>query len=118
MPTCKIDIGTHQSPKICLSGFQDNHEAILLCPNCGDDYLGHERIEVFDRWEDAKHGVHVLIENGKATMDASMEGNPSQRRHGLTIGFSCEGCGKESTLILYQHKGNTYFQFAAQKEAA
>ena len=92
--------------------FQEGFGAELLCPSCGNNYLRHGKVEVFECGEDAKHGVHVTVADGKATMDTSLEGNPSARRHGMTIAFSCEGCKATPVLSIKQHKGNTYIDFA------
>lgn len=82
-------------------------EAELLCPSCSGHNLHHDRIEVFERGEDKDHGVHVVVDDGRATVDTSLQGNPSSRRHGLTIRFWCEACSAQFNLNLAQHKGNT-----------
>ena len=94
--------------------FGEYHEgfgAELQCPSCGFNYLHHDRVEVFECGEDATHGVHVTVSDGKATFDTSLEGNPSRRRHGLKVHFWCEGCKAKPVLSIIQHKGNTYVDF-------
>ena len=91
--------------------YHEGYGAELICPSCGFNYLHHEKVEVFERGEDATHGVHVTVADTKATCDTSHEGNPSARRHGLKIYFSCEGCAAKPVLSLSQHKGNTYVDF-------
>ena len=91
--------------------YQEGYGAKILCPSCSNNYLHHNRVEVFERGEDAAHGVHVAVADGKATFDTSLEGNPSTRRHGIKIRFSCEGCKANPVLSLSQHKGNTYVNF-------
>lgn len=83
----------------------------LVCPSCGFNYLHHDKVEVFECGEDTPYGVHVTVEDAKATFDTSLEGNPSARRHGLKIYFWCEGCQAKPVLSLHQHKGNTYVDF-------
>lgn len=85
--------------------------AELICPSCNFNYLHHEKVEVFECGEDATYGVHVTVADAKAICDTSLEGNPSARRHGLKIYFSCEGCKAKPVLSLSQHKGNTYVDF-------
>ena len=89
--------------------YADGYEAELLCPKCDGNYLHHEQVEVFECGEDAKTGVHIVVGEGKATVDTSLDGNPSSRRHGLKIRFRCEQCGAKPLMSISQHKGNTYF---------
>ncbi len=88
---------------------------ILLCPFCGGNYLHHDRIEVFEREEDAEAGLHLIVGNGKVSIDNELEGNPSRWRHGLNIHFWCEHCEAKPVLSLTQHKGNTWLDCKAQK---
>lgn len=81
----------------------------LACPRCGEEYLHHCRIEAFNRQkEDSDHGLHVSVESQSIQVDASMEANPSSRRNGLAVLFSCENCSKASRMILIQSKGQTF----------
>ncbi len=82
----------------------------LLCPSCGGNYLHHDRVDIYERGEDGSYGVHVAVEDGKATMDTKLQGNPSGRRHGLVIHLWCEACHARSTLNVAQHKGNTLIE--------
>jgi hypothetical protein len=83
----------------------------LCCPNCGESNLHQERVEVFERInEDNETGVHVVVENGVASVDMSMEGNPSDRRDGVMMFFSCEHCPRRTWLSIVQHKGTTYLE--------
>lgn len=85
--------------------------AELLCPNCGANYLHHDRVEIFERGEDAEYGVHVVVADGQANFDTSLNGNPSARRHGLKIHFWCEACKAEPVMSIGQHKGTTHVDF-------
>ena len=80
---------------------------ILVCPGCGGTYLHHGVVNTFDRDEDAENGRHVRIGRG-VVIDHDLRNNPSFRRGGLTITFSCETCSAESTLRIAQHKGQTF----------
>lgn len=84
-------------------------EVTLECPMCHEGYLHHGKIEIYDRSEDEKSGLLVICENKTAEIKTNLEGNPSARRHGVRVWFYCENCGnKEFSLILAQHKGNTF----------
>jgi len=82
---------------------------VLLCPSCGGDCLHHERVSSYDRAEDADallqtvvRGQHVSIQLIRNSVQ-----NPSARRDGVAIEFSCEGCPAHVELLLAQHKGST-----------
>lgn len=85
---------------------------ILQCPCCGEsEYLHHSTIDVFERAEDAAQCLHTQIDRGGATTKVSKaRGNPSMRRHGLSVELSCENCGARSRLTLAQHKGTTIME--------
>ena len=87
--------------------------AELACPGCGQNSLHHDRVEVFECAEDATTGLHVTVAEMKSTTDMSLIGNPSKRRHGLVVHFSCEHCDAKPTLKISQHKGSTYVDFTA-----
>ncbi|MCR5874394.1 hypothetical protein LRS10_09585 [Phenylobacterium sp. J426] len=86
----------------------------LLCPRCGGGNLHHEIVRVFDRHED-EHQTTVTQVRGSETIVSHQpsegSGNPSSRRHGLTISFFCEACsrgqGDDVVLTIAQHKGAT-----------
>lgn len=87
----------------------------LICPSCGEVWLHQYRVETFHRSEeDAKTGIHVAVEWMTVTVasHATMNANPSTRRHGMLIAFFCELCSEAETLPLVlaivQHKGITY----------
>jgi len=94
-----------------FANYEKDFGAELLCPNCEGNYLHHGEVEIFECGEDAGHGIHVTVSDGKATMDTSLKGNPSSRRHGLKINFWCEQCHAKSLLLVKQHKGNTGVDF-------
>lgn len=84
----------------------------VKCPKCDGDYLHHNRVEIFNRHEDATTGLHVTVDQTQYSVDENIAENPSSRRHGLHIQFECEECGEVSKLVLYQHKGNSYMGWA------
>jgi hypothetical protein len=88
--------------------------SILRCPRCGGEYLHHMGVKVFDRGEDGPAVVRTSVTGGASKMElvlAADSQNPSSRRDGLAIQFSCEGCGGSADdlieLTIAQHKGST-----------
>lgn len=82
--------------------------SILECPACGGENLHQERVDSWFREEDATQGVHTsAMKDGGCFVTPQMHGNPSSRRDGLTITFSCETCEELPTLSIVQHKGLT-----------
>jgi hypothetical protein len=87
----------------------DGDAGLLLCPRCGEDYLHHGRVEVFDRIEDAATGLHTVADGSGVRVDHDLTGNPSSRRHGVTVAFDCELCDTTGlVLTIAQHKGQTF----------
>ena len=84
-------------------------ESTLVCPHCGGGQLHQLAVEVYFRKEDATHGINATV-FGTAeicTTSSSQERNPSPRRDGVRIRFTCEHCPKEPALAIIQHKGDT-----------
>jgi hypothetical protein len=75
----------------------------------GCNNLHQTSVEIFDREEDQKTGLHVVARRGKQLLvDEDMSNNPSSRRQGLKINFIFECCeDKVHTLNIVQHKGST-----------
>jgi hypothetical protein len=84
----------------------------LRCARCGGEYLHHVKVEVFEGREDAAKGVHLSIDGGCVKVDDDLAGNPSSRRHGLTIHLTCEFCAATNVLTIAQHKGLTLLEVA------
>ncbi|MGF6444656.1 hypothetical protein [Paraburkholderia youngii] len=94
-----------------LRATANGYDAILKCLACGNTYLHQERIEAFERNADASIGLHITIEGGRAIVDNGLAGNPSSRRSGFKVYFSCESCAAGPVLSFSQHKGNTEITF-------
>lgn len=89
--------------------FDLDDDRIVLCPCCGGTYLHHDKVEVYQRaTEDASEGLAVHLD-GDILVRTSMETNPSRRRDGMRVRFWCEGCDETPSLILVQHKGQTFW---------
>jgi hypothetical protein len=104
-----------------LTPFSDS--AILRCPRCRHDFdhLHHERVEVFERREDAEF-INKTAVAGKFTSCGYRpnegSGNPSSRRNGILIHFYCESCGDGLVLAIAQHKGSTVLSWAIRPPSA
>ena len=98
---------TQKEPKLSdmVSSFG---ERTLHCPACDDFYLHQGRVDIFNREEDASDGTHVTVTGDDVQTNRNLSGNPSSRRHGLTIHFTCENCPADIQMHVYQHKGNTF----------
>ena len=92
-------------------GFDLNDPDVLLCPHCDFTYLHQGRVDVFERQEDATDGLHVSTDGRQVQVDNDLADNPSRRRHGLRIYFSCEGCCAGPVLNIFQHKGQTFLRW-------
>lgn len=90
-------------------------QGVLRCPKCGSENLHHHAITVCDRNEDADTVIRSVIEGSATRMDVCANDasrNPSSRRHGLFIQFSCEICGRQDLELTFaQHKGQTYVEW-------
>ena len=99
-------------------------EHTLDCPRCGDNYLHHGPVTVYDRREDAEEVRTTLVAGANISSQMkpnTASGNPSYRRDGIVIEFYCETCGDlepergfttpPMTLEIAQHKGNTYLRW-------
>jgi hypothetical protein len=84
---------------------------ILKCPSCDWSNLHHVGIEIFEREEDAIVGVHVQVEDKAVRIDDDLTGNPSARRDGMLIRFTCETCDATPILQMSQHKGSKYVEW-------
>lgn len=96
-----------------LTYVQLDHEASpgeswLRC-TCGESTgLHQDQVTVFNRdGEDSDSGLCVHVDGQDCQQSGGMNGNPSDRRDGLLIGFWCEYCGQRSTMDIHQHKGTT-----------
>lgn len=83
---------------------------VLCCPKCNGDYVSSYFANAYFREsEDSPTGTRVEAFLGDVKVKTSMEGNPSPRRDGFSIGFVCEECGyKDFCLHILQHKGRTF----------
>ncbi len=93
---------------------------LLHCPACKGIALHHDQVDVYEREQDATRGIHARIRGvdndrrqelarrtAEVTISTKLEGNPSERRQGIGIGFWCEECDCRSILTIAQHKGRT-----------
>jgi hypothetical protein len=82
---------------------------MLLCPCCGNEYLHHITVDVYERSEDAEIcRVTTVTPEETLIQKTNGLGNPSFRRHGTVTRFVCENCGAKSEMGVASHKGNTF----------
>jgi hypothetical protein len=103
----------------------------LACPRCTAANLHHECVTIFSRIPrpdnlDEDGSAHtedgglvlkteIAGDEGRAPSVKSIvshgRNNPSARRNGLVIRFSCEGCDARPLLAIWQHKGTTMLEW-------
>jgi predicted GIY-YIG superfamily endonuclease len=97
---------------------------VMKCPACGYFFTHQEYYEIFQRNEDSD-GIRTIVQLNQTTVDTNMKGNPSSRRDGMRMFFTCEAChfhGDKSEdppmfeLLIYQHKGVTIFETVYYEE--
>ncbi len=97
---------------------------VMKCPACGYFFTHQEYYEIFQCSEDSD-GIRTIVQLNQTTVDTNMKGNPSSRRDGMRMFFTCEGChchGDKSQnppmfeLLIYQHKGVTIFETVYYEE--
>lgn len=87
----------------------------LNCSCGGHGNLHHGNVTVFKRREDADVTT-VIAQDGDtaqvSTFPSADTCNPSPRRSGMLIEFSCEQCPwKSMQLAIFQHKGATFMEW-------
>ena len=84
-------------------------EGVLTCPVCGDTNLHQKQTQVFNRDEDRLTPGVAIDESGQTFSLLESGKNPSGRRGGVRIHFSCEQHEiPELDLTIVQHKGTTF----------
>lgn len=95
-------------PPITSDAVRLNPHAELVCPRCDGANLHHGTVRMWERGEDvAQVTLYTIDAPDFSARVAPNAGNPSLRRHGMAIQFSCELCGGTSELTVAQHKGCT-----------
>jgi len=80
----------------------------LICPRCGGNNLHHEIVILYARHEDANVVIETAVSRTFVeSVETDGSDNPSRRRDGLAICFSCEECGEGLQLTIAQHKGSS-----------
>lgn len=103
---------------------------VLVCPGCGGEYLHQSTVTAFNRGEDDKTtrttsvGVTGIADHLLPNVTC---GNPSARRNGASVTFTCENCHEPGDgdspprfslpleLTIAQHKGMSYLQWRLAK---
>ena len=83
-------------------------EEVLECSKCNTDCLHQESVVVFQREEDKQEHITLVGRHFSNTrIEEILFKNPSRRRQGVNILFSCENCGGAMVLQISQDKGQT-----------
>jgi hypothetical protein len=99
-----------------------NQMGRLVCPDCGHDYMNQIQVTIFNRGEDDPLVDRTVVDSTGTHIERipnHVACNPSDRRHGMTIVFDCEGCAADEVsavkfLHIYQHKGQTFTEWAEE----
>lgn len=101
-------------------------DGVLMCPNCGEGYMHHLVVDVFMRPVEDGDSERTTLMHDVGVVACLPSENPSYRRDGVRIAFSCEFCtyrttedGEVDTTIprrffvmkIVQHKGNTFMDW-------
>ena len=99
------------------------HDGVLLCPNCGSQYLHQQHIRVFTRLQEDGDAVRNDSDAFGCTSTSIRKSAPG-RRDSVFIEFSCEECGENEIgdtqppklfyLSIMQHKGMTQASWVAE----
>lgn len=100
--------------------YNENQENAISCPVCGEDCLHHTDVKVYNRGNEDNENYDVVLidsEHGTSLIPVQDEDrpNPSDRRDGVRISFTCEQECEVPDLMLYQHKGTTYLEWDKRK---
>ncbi len=92
----------------------------MECPHCESNNLHQSQVQLYCRTEGVsartKRESNVLIVTSMydgmvsqcSDSEENDESNPSPRRQGMRVIFSCENCDNYPQWVMFQHKGQTY----------
>jgi hypothetical protein len=92
----------------------------LSCPSCGGEFTHQGKVEVFfdnDHTGEKRRVVHATVTRENRVSNTNMDDNPSPRRDGVLIHFTCELCTAQPVLAIFQHKGSTYLAWRDPAES-
>jgi hypothetical protein len=102
-------------------------DGVLLCPNCGEGCLHHVAVDAFTRSVEDGDSDRISASREPAVAACMPADNPSRRRDGVRVAFSCEFCESKFmqsggidtamprrifALHIIQHKGNTFMEWS------
>ena len=82
----------------------------LHCPRCGGEFMHQKKYHFDMRKEDQASIAFTCEEDGGLKAEHKHNGIAG-RRQSMEITFRCETCGKDSKLLIMQHKGSTIIEF-------
>ena len=85
-----------------------NKDGILLCPDCGFDYLHQVAVEVKFRDNEDGDGTQVICSQKESKITRfKNEDEKRTRRDIIFVYFTCENCDGIKRMVIDQHKGQT-----------
>lgn len=89
-----------------------NSQNPINCPKCGGEFLHHDSAVVCNRKEDSSvtEFISVSTDGQVDSYQGPSEDNSSQRRDSVEVRFWCEMCHHKPTLLVKQHKGQTFIE--------
>jgi hypothetical protein len=86
-----------------------DYSGTLKCPNCGGDYLWHDRItDHYHGQEDIPQSTRTEIYKGPGSMAIVTAGcSQSARRHGFNVRSTCWDCPAKPELQIALRDGQT-----------
>lgn len=99
-----------------------SEDKIIHCASCGEANTHQEGFIWFQRAEDASQGLAVFVTSSGDHRsipynDGPDSPNPSSRRHGSIVVFSCEHCDVLTGVHFAQHKGVTIVETKKVEES-
>lgn len=93
-----------------LFEYEGDSYHLMLCPNCGNDYVHFSDVLVESRSEDQTQALYAHVPMEEHTSDSMMRSGlkaceTSSRRSGVKFRLRCEGCGKSTVVVFSSHKG-------------
>lgn len=85
----------------------DNRQT-LKCPHCGGEWLHHGAVEIWNRKDEDDNGEVVRVDEKGVASASAIDPAFVGRRDDIRVSFWCEGCSNKPTLVIWQHKGQTF----------
>lgn len=95
-----------------------DESGVLICPNCGESNLHHDRVTVYAR-ADGGEAKRTVVEspafcNEETRRRGRIPKNASDQRSGLVVEGCCEHCPARWRMTVAQHKGTTFVKVESE----